>query len=153
PSESALFVTEELAFEERLRKRSAVEAKERAAGTFAVAMDLLRDDLLPDARLSEQEHRRRDLRDSTRRLDDVDHGRVDRDDVLIIRDGGRIRGSLLMLRNRCYVHFDMAHADHIATAQSALTAADDSGVEACAIATPQVFEHHHRLAQVDARVL
>ncbi len=57
--EGALFVTEDLALEQRLGNRGAVDGHERERRARAQLVDGLRDELLARARLAPDEHRRR----------------------------------------------------------------------------------------------
>src|SRR6185295_19640284 len=78
--ERALFVAEDLALEQRLGNRGAVDRDERKAGARAELMDGLRDQFLAGARLTRDEHRcagRRRLLDD---LVDLPHLRAVADD-------------------------------------------------------------------------
>src|SRR4029077_11327544 len=66
--ERALLVPEDLAFEERLGNRGAVDRNERKSGARAELMNRLRDELLAGPRLARDEHRRARRR---RLLDDL----------------------------------------------------------------------------------
>src|SRR5207244_13111044 len=71
--EGPLLVAEELALEEGLGDRRAVERDERAAAAGALVVDRLGDELLPRAALTGDEHRRLEGRDSEVRPDDLLH--------------------------------------------------------------------------------
>src|SRR5450432_2042026 len=75
-------MAEELALEERLGQRRAVQLDERALGARAALVDGGGDELLARSRLAREQHagtRGRDLRDD---LEDLLHGRGVADDVL-----------------------------------------------------------------------
>ncbi len=72
--ERPALVPEQLAFEERLGERRAVDRHERAAGARAVLVDGPRHELLPGAALARQEDRRVGLRHARNERQDGDHG-------------------------------------------------------------------------------
>src|SRR5262249_44953075 len=79
--EGAALVPEQLALEERLGERGAVELDVGLAGALAATVDLLGDDLLADAGLAEEEHGDRRRRDLVERLVDAPHLRIGDDEV------------------------------------------------------------------------
>ena len=78
--EGALLPAEQLAFDERNRNRRAVDTDHRPAAARAQLVDLLGEELLPGARLAEEQHRGIGRRDLSNLFDRAGHGRTVADD-------------------------------------------------------------------------
>ena len=79
PGERALHVAEELALQERLGERRAVDGDERAAGARARRVDGARERALARAGLADDEHRRLGVRHARGDVEDLAHRRALRD--------------------------------------------------------------------------
>src|SRR4030095_6680483 len=88
--ERALAVAEELAFEQRLGHRRAVDRDEGSVRADARAVGGPRDQLLPGTRLALDEHRDRRRRRALHQPEDVAHGRRDADDLREAIEPGEI---------------------------------------------------------------
>src|SRR6202030_1844504 len=80
--ERAPLVAEELALEERLGDRAAVDAHEGATAPRARRVDGFGDHLLADAGLADHEHVEAGDGDALRELEDLDRGTIHGDDAL-----------------------------------------------------------------------
>jgi hypothetical protein len=78
--ERALGVSEELALEERLGDRAAVDRDERLVATRRLGVDGARQHLLAGSALAHDEHRRLEGRSALHHLEEVDHRGGGRDD-------------------------------------------------------------------------
>ena len=102
PGERPADVAEELAFQEVLGQRAAVDANERAAAARTEPVDRLGDQLLARARLAQQQHRGVRLGHLPREAVDVLHRRAGADQTGDRRagvgsgDGGRRSGHVLL---------------------------------------------------------
>ena len=90
-----LLVTKQLAFEQPLGQRGAVEGDEGMARTAAALVDGARDQLLARPALARDQHRRVGGRDVCDLLVDFEHGRTGPDQDLVPGDGGAKRTVLL----------------------------------------------------------
>src|SRR2546428_349253 len=114
--EGAAHVPEELALEQRLGERAAVDGHERPLAARAVRVDGACDEFLAGAALAEDEHRAAPGRDARDRLVDLDHGRraAHHAAQLLARD--RERG--LRLRRAAeglpHGHADLLHVHRLA---------------------------------------
>src|SRR5262249_46324873 len=96
PGEGALLVPEQLALEQALGKRSAVETQERLAMARRVAMDDLGEDLLAAARLAEEQDADLPRGHALGQLVQLDHRRIADDDRLGARP--RVAGAQRLAR-------------------------------------------------------
>src|SRR5690606_17338720 len=81
PRERALHVPEELAFEQLVRDRRAVDLDQRTLAARAARVDHVRDELLADARLALNQHARARLRDGLEPREHLLQGRAFADDA------------------------------------------------------------------------
>ncbi len=165
PGEGALLVPEELALEERLRERGAVDSEEGLLAARGARVDRVRDDLLPGPRLAEDEHvhvRLGDARhegvDPLHRLgphDDgpsldlevgVAHGGLRHDDLGRARGVGGRGGVALALEDE----HDLADPDRVrGPDDDDLARSELAVVDARAVRAPEVLELHGLPVHVD----
>ena len=130
PVNAPRIVTEELALEQRLGKRGAVDRHERAARAPAARVHRACDQLLARARLTEQEHRRVGALRLAHEVETRAHARALRDDSV-----HRLRGPRGLARSRelvdaraqARVRRGVAHDDLVHAAGEELRRAFDLG--------------------------
>ena len=151
--ERAALVPEQLALEERLRERAAVEPDERPRRARALAVDLLGDHLLADAGLAQQQHRGLRRRHAPHPLEDLRHrGIADHHTGELARDRRGVAPVTLPGRLR-HQDLGLTERDRVARRQRHGLAPHRLAVDAGAVAAPEIDQLQRAASPHDPGVL